>query len=76
MKNANFCYRYMISVQWYFSIDIAKPCGPVALRDSCKRFATLGFFHQSIPPKDLIQGLKPFCKWPNIRRKKIENIRI
>jgi hypothetical protein len=26
------------------------------------------FFHQSSPPKDLIQGLKPYCIWLRIRR--------
>jgi hypothetical protein len=27
------------------------------------------FFHKSTPPRALIHGLKPFCIWPNIRRK-------
>jgi hypothetical protein len=29
-------------------------------RDSDTRFSTLGFFHQTIPPRVLIHGLKPF----------------
>jgi hypothetical protein len=37
--------------------------------DSCTRFSTLGFFHQSTPPRALIHGLKLFYIWPNIRRK-------
>jgi hypothetical protein len=42
-------------------------------RDSVTRFLTLGFFHQSIPPKALIHGLKPFCIWLRFRRENQDN---
>jgi hypothetical protein len=32
------------------------------------RFSTLGFFHQTIPPRALIYGQKPFRIWLRIRR--------
>jgi hypothetical protein len=37
-------------------------------RDSCTRFSTLGFFHQSTPPRALIHGLELFRIWLRIRR--------
>jgi hypothetical protein len=40
----------------------------VVKRDSVTRFSTLGFFHQTIPPRALIHGLKPLCIWLRIRR--------
>jgi hypothetical protein len=42
--------------------------GWISERNSCTRFSTLGFFHQSTPPVALIQGLKPFCIWLRIRQ--------
>jgi hypothetical protein len=41
-------------------------------RDSVTRFLTSGLFHQTIPPGPLINGLKPFCIWLQIR----EDIRL
>jgi hypothetical protein len=38
-------------------------------RSSCTRLSTLGFFHQSSPPRSLIHGLKPFRIFPRICRK-------
>jgi hypothetical protein len=35
--------------------------------DSVTRFLTSGFFHQTIPPGPLINGLKYFCIWLRIR---------
>jgi hypothetical protein len=42
-------------------------------RDSCTRFSTLGFFHQSTAPRTLIHELTPFGL---IFDEKIDNIRI
>jgi hypothetical protein len=39
-----------------------------AHRDSVTRFSISGFFHQTIPHRALIQGLKPFRIWIRIRR--------
>jgi hypothetical protein len=35
-------------------------------RDSVTRFSNLGFFHQSTPPRALIQGLNTFRIWLRI----------
>jgi hypothetical protein len=59
--------KYFISLRWKY---IKKPVFRFTWFCSlCMRFSTLGFFHQSTPPRALIHGLKPFRIWPNIRRK-------
>jgi hypothetical protein len=42
-------------------------------RDSVTRFMTLSFFHQTIPPRALIHGLKPFCIWLRFCRENRDN---
>jgi hypothetical protein len=44
--------------------------------DSVTRFSTLGFFHQTIPPRALIHGLKPFRIWLRIRRENRDNLNL
>jgi hypothetical protein len=51
---SNFKYRYEEDVKIKIKIPPAKLATE---RDSCTRFSTLGFFHQSTPPRTLIHGL-------------------
>jgi hypothetical protein len=46
---------------------------PFPYRDSVTRFSNLGFFHQTIPPRALIHGLKPFCIWLRFRPENRDN---
>jgi hypothetical protein len=38
------------------------------LKGQCHEIFDPRFFHQTIPPRGLIHGLKPFCTWLRIRR--------